>query len=286
MAKGSKARRFRAQLDSIGQQAELKMTRCAGDARTLAAEAASEGFTCVVAAGGDGTLNEVINGVGDVSDGFGKVAVGVLPLGTVNVFARELGIPLDLGAAWQVVLNGRVQQLDLAHAEFLQAGQVKRWFAQLGGAGLDARAIELVSWELKKRFGPLAYIFAGLRALREEKPLITAASEAHSFTGELVLVGNGRLYGGNFRTFDQAAMDDGLLDVCVFPKVNFFTLFQAAGPLLLKGKLPESIVQRFQAPEFTLTSGNSTPFELEGEFAGHLPVRFAVVRRLLRAIVP
>ena len=93
VAKGDKARHFRAHLDAVGRHASLKLTRCAGDARALAAEAVREGFEIIVAAGGDGTLNEVLNGIGDVPNGFDQTRLAVLPLGTVNVFARELRIP-------------------------------------------------------------------------------------------------------------------------------------------------------------------------------------------------
>jgi diacylglycerol kinase (ATP) len=287
MAKGSKARRLRAALDEIGLESSLKMTRCAGDARVLAAEAVREGFSHVVAAGGDGTLNEVLNGLGDVPDGFEKAALGLLPLGTVNVYARELGIPIELEKAWRVVTAGKERSLDLALAEF-PSGKVlqRRRFAQLAGAGLDARAIELVDWNLKKRFGPLAYIYAGLKALCERRPLIKAVCGKQTLEGQLVLIGNGRLYGGDFKTFEDAAMDDGLLDVCVFPKVNFLTLLRCAWPLLISHRLPPSVVRRFQATEFALSSSDAVAFELEGELAGRLPVSFVVERRRLRAIVP
>ena len=286
-ARGDKARHFRAQLDKIGRAASLKMTTCVGDARTLAGEAVCEGFEVIVAAGGDGTLNEVLNGIGDVPDGFERAGLGVLPMGTVNVFARELRIPLQLEEAWKVVLQGKSAHIDLGCAEAGSAnGLQRRWFAQLAGAGLDARAIELLNWDLKKRIGPLAYVYAGLKALLEKKRRMTAAGVNGNLEGELVLVGNGRLYGGNFRTFEQAEMNDGLLDVCVFPNVNLFTLLRCAGPLLLKGTLPANCVRRFQASEFTLDCADPASFELDGELAGALPVRFSVARQRLRVIVP
>jgi hypothetical protein len=89
-ARGNKARHFRRQLDAIGSQCALKATAAPGDARRLAAEAVDDGFDLIVAAGGDGTVNEVLNGIGDAPDGFARARLGVLPLGTVNVFAREL----------------------------------------------------------------------------------------------------------------------------------------------------------------------------------------------------
>jgi diacylglycerol kinase (ATP) len=286
VARGDKARRFRAQLDQIGLDAVLKLTRCPGDARNLAAQAVTEGFDCVVAAGGDGTLNEVLNGLGDAAGGFDQAALGVLPLGTVNVFARELAVPFDLSSAWQVILAGKESRIDVACAEHGEKGvPQRRWFVQLAGAGLDARSIELVDWDLKKRIGPLAYVWAGLKAVLEHKPLIHASASAGGFEGELVLIGNGRLYGGDFATFDQAQLNDGRLDVCVFPRANLLTLLHCAPRLLLTGRLP-NVVRRFQAEEFTLTSATPASFELDGELAGSLPVKFSVLHQRLRVRVP
>ena len=112
-ARGEKATRFRRHLDAIGEQCKLKLTTAAGDARRLATEAVQEGFEILVAAGGDGTLNEVLNGIGDASGGFDRVRLGVLPLGTVNVFARELAIPSRLEKAWDIIRAGHQTRIDL-----------------------------------------------------------------------------------------------------------------------------------------------------------------------------
>lgn len=287
VAKGDKARDFRAHLDDIGRHASLKLTRCAGDARVLAAEAVREGFEVIVAAGGDGTLNEVLNGICEVPNGFEQARLGVLPLGTVNVFARELRIPRKLDPAWQIILRGREALVDLPYADYTADGAAKRcWFAQLAGSGLDARAIELVDWNLKKKVGPLAYVYAGFKAMLEAKPTLTASVPGTKLEGQLVLVGNGRLYGGDFATFDQAQMTDGKLDVCVFPRTNVLTLLRCALPLLLAGKLPERAVRRFQAAEFEISGPPTAAFELDGELVGKLPVKFGVARQRLRVIVP
>src|ERR1035441_8864986 len=161
-ARGDKARRFRRHLDDIGRESTLKHTAAVGDARRLAAEAVSEGFDSIVAAGGDGTLNEVVNGMGDVPDGFERARLGVLPLGTVNVFARELAIPTKLETAWAAIRQGRETRIDLPRADYHADGTPgRRYFAQMAGAGLDARAVEQVQWQLKKRIGQLAYVVAG-----------------------------------------------------------------------------------------------------------------------------
>src|ERR1051326_8744116 len=104
-ARGEKAKRFRRHLDEIGKEVALKMTAAPDDARRLSAEAVREGFDTIVAAGGDGTVNEVLNGMGD-AEGFKATRLGVLPLGTVNVFAQELGISSKLEAAWETIRKG------------------------------------------------------------------------------------------------------------------------------------------------------------------------------------
>ena len=286
-ARGNKARRFRHQLDAIGSQCALKATTAPGDARRLAAEAVGGGFDLIVAAGGDGTVNEVLNGLGDAPDGFSRARFGVLPLGTVNVFARELGIPLRIERAWGVLQRGREARIDLPRAEFSANGARQRqYFAQLAGAGMDARAIELVDWGLKKKIGPLAYFIAGLKALREQKPKIIVHAEGREVRGELVLIGNGRFYAGSFGVFPAADLRDGLLEVCVFPRINWWTTFRCVPSLLTRRRLPKTAVQRVRAAAFELTSESAAAFELDGEWAGRLPATFSVEREKLRVMVP
>ncbi len=284
-ARGEKARRFRHQLDAIGPQCALKATTAPDDARRLAAEAVADGFELIVAAGGDGTVNEVLNGIGDAPDGFARARLGVLPLGTVNVFARELKIPLRIGQAWETLQRGRETRIDLPRAEFSANGvRQKKYFVQLAGAGMDARAIELLDWSLKKKAGPLAYVIAGLKALREPQPKITVRADGQNLTGELVLVGNGRFYGGPFGIFPQADLRNGSLEVCVFPRVNLLTLLRCVPGLLLKRKLPEDLVRRFRAGTLELAGGTTTGLELDGEWIGHLPAAFSVERERLRVV--
>ena len=287
VAKGDKARRFRGSLEALGKECVLKKTAAAGDGRRLAAQAIAEGFELVVAAGGDGTLNEVLNGFGDAPNGFQRACLGVLPLGTINVFARELSIPLTPAAAWAVIRRGREIRVDLPRADFSVNGKrERRFFAQLAGAGLDARAIELVSWSLKKKIGSLAYVVAGLKAVAHRRSLITASSGPTSRAGELILIGNGRRYGGSYQIQPHADLQDGKLDVCVFPRAGWATLLRCGFPLLVRGRLPEHLVRRFTATDFTLTGASPAAFELDGDLVGALPVKFSVEPGALRVLAP
>jgi YegS/Rv2252/BmrU family lipid kinase len=286
-ARGEKAKRFRRHLDLIAAECALKQTLSPGGARSLALQAVREGFDTVVAAGGDGTLNEVLNGIGDSPDGFERARLAVLPLGTVNVFARELGLPMDLKRDWEIIRAGKEMRIDLPCVECVMNGVAqRRYFAQLAGAGLDARAIDLVNWPLKKKIGPLAYIWAGILALRQPASAITVASRADSAVGELVLVGNGRFYGGEYRLFPRTDLRNGLLEVCVIPKTNWPALLRCGMALLTRGRLPAGAARSFQSETFALTSPMPTPLELDGESVGHLPATFSIQPQKLRVIVP
>lgn len=286
-ARGEKAKRFRRHLDGIATECALKMTTAPGDARRLAKEAVLEGFEIVAAGGGDGTVNEVLNGIGDVKEGFERARLAVLPLGTVNVFARELGIPSKLEKAWEIIRRERESNIDLPWVEFGANGnRQKRYFVQLAGAGLDARAIELVKWQVKKIVGPLAYVMAGFHALLGPPSKIGVTDGKHSSAGGLVMIGNGRLYGGQFRLFPKADLRDGLLEICVLPRVNWLTLARCGPVLVLRGSLPTSATELFQAESVTLTSESPTPLQIDGELIGHLPATFSLERSRLRVIAP
>jgi YegS/Rv2252/BmrU family lipid kinase len=286
-ARGNKARRFRRHLDEMAQQSFFKATTAPGDARRFAAAAVTDKFDVIVAAGGDGTVNEVLNGMGDVPGGFGRVRLGVLPLGTVNVFARELEIPLRLEAAWAVLRRGRETRIDLGRVNFLEEGQpTQRYFMQLAGAGLDARAVELVSWKLKTNTGPLAYVVAGFQAVMEKQARLWVSMDGKKIEGELVLFGNGQLYGGPFAFFPGASPNDGLLDACVFPSVSLPSLFRLIPGLLLRRKLPEKLVRRARVQSLEVTCETPAAFELDGEWAGYLPATFSVEPKKLRVVVP
>ena len=264
----------------------MRRTGAPGEARQMAAQAVREGFATIVAAGGDGTANEVVNGIADIPQGLSSVRLGILPLGTLNVFARELGLPRNLAGAARTLEAGREMTIDLGRAELTADGRRQgRHFLQLAGAGLDARAVELVSWSLKKKTGPLAYVVAGLKALRETQPVITVEG-AQTAGGELVLLGNGRYYGGSFELFPGASLRDGCLDVCVLPNVTAWRALQAAMGLAT-GRLQRFWPARyFRSPTLTLSSSSRVSLQLDGEYAGELPVTFSVLPLALRIIVP
>ncbi len=287
-ARGEKATAFRQQLEKISGQCTLKPTYAPGSARPLAAEAVRDGFEIVVAAGGDGTVNEVLNGIGDEPNGFKKSALAVLPLGTINVFAKELSLPGNIAEGWALIKQGTELSIDLPVAEFVSENKTThRYFAQMAGAGLDSRAIELVNWELKKKVGGLAYVFAGFKAICEKMPDITVSNGAETVAGQLVLIGNGRFYGGKLKFFPKADLQDGLLEVSVFPRANLIALAKCGAGLMLNKLHGLGGAKYLRGKTISLNSPSpAVALHLEGENVGHLPAKLFVREQKLRVIVP
>jgi YegS/Rv2252/BmrU family lipid kinase len=286
VARGDKARTFQARLDEISRDASLKPTNAPGDARRLAAEASRAGFDTIVAAGGDGTLNEVLNGIAD-ADAFSRARLGVLPLGTANVFAKELKVPQDFAGAWKVIRGGREMIIDAPWANYVSGGQSqRRYFAQLAGAGLDSRAVELVNWELKKRIGFLSYVVAACQAFGEDLPQIEVTNGRDTASGQLVLIGNGKFYGGRFPIFPLADLCDGVLEAVIFPRVNLESIARSCWGMLTDDFHTGRHTIQIKGSQLELRCSKPVPFQLDGENVAFLPVTFGVSSRALRVIVP
>jgi diacylglycerol kinase (ATP) len=272
-ARGSKARLER--LKKLTRNVVIRMTKGPGDAEAQTERAVEQGFGTIVAAGGDGTINEVVNGIGSA-----HVTLGILPMGTVNVLAMELGIPFNLVAAWKVIRAGNVRLIDEASAN----GHL---FVQMAGIGLDAQIVEQNNRHIKKVLGPLSYLLTATKVAAMRPPRLRVISEGHATVeGSFVLVGNGRLYGGPFSLFKEADMQDGLLDVCVFRHMNYLHLVRYFRGMLFGSLASFSDVDYFKARSLRVEANRHVPLEADGELVGHAPVEFIVRRRKLRVLVP
>lgn len=287
-ARGEKAQALRPLLDAVSGKVALRPTRGPGDATVLAAEAVTEGFKTIVAAGGDGTVNEVLNGMALPKGGLEQSRLAVIPLGTVNVFAKELRVPEALPQALELALGGKELLIDLPRATFEKSGKIEsRCFIQLAGAGLDSRAIAHVRWEEKKRWGQIAYGLAGFRALRERLPRVRVHLEKGvEDSGELVLLGNGRYYGGRWPLFPFAEMSDGRVDIAVLPRAGVLSLLRLVWSLSAGTFSTSTIARHYQASSFRLSADRACEFELEGDNVGMLPVTVSTQARALRVVVP
>jgi diacylglycerol kinase (ATP) len=189
-----------------GHLVEIKLTAEAGEATAFATEAAARGVDVVAAAGGDGTVNEVVNGL----DGF-DVPLGIIPLGTANDFARQVGIPMDPDHAMDVILQRKPRRFDTASLN-------GRRFLNVSTGGVGAEATAETPASAKETLGPMAYAISGMRKLAEFKPYAaTFMSEDFSFDGEFLMfaVGLARMTGGGSMVTPLASATDGLLDLCI-----------------------------------------------------------------------
>ena len=289
-AQGDKARHVRRQLDEISDQCTLLPTEGPGHAEDLAEQAVKDGFEVLVAAGGDGTVHEVANGIVRHPEGLARIKLGVLPLGTVNVLARELKIPLDFEAAWRIIRRGYHQWIDLPWMEFQMNGQIaKRCFPALAGAGMDARACEQVKWETKKRSGQIAYLLAGFQTLKEDLPAFTVKTQKKTIErADLIMFGNGHMYGGPFDIFPHANLQDGKVDAIVAERVTGWR-FPEYTQAVLTGSLPKvEGIHYLQSDQMELIphGGYRVPVQLDGDTMGQLPAKVSVQPFGLQIVLP
>jgi len=253
---------------------KVHATAAAGDARALAREAVKQGYRTVVAAGGDGTINEIVNGLAG-----SEVALGILPVGTMNVFASELGIPANLQKAWNVIGEGHTRRIDLARAN-------NEYFVQLAGVGLDAQVVQATSANFKRNFGPLSYLISAAQIAARKPPRLIVESADRVVDGSFVLIGNGRFYGGPITLFSEARIDDGRLDVLVFKNLGYLDIARYVGGIIMGTHTELGDVDYFQTRKVVVRSDQEVPIEVDGEIAGELPATFRISSRKLRVVVP
>lgn len=262
-------------LTERGATVDLVMTEKRGDARQAAAAAKTAGFDRIIAAGGDGTLNEVINGLAPSA-----VPLAFIPLGTANVFALEIGIPFDLEQACAVALDGTPCPVCLGLADNTR-------FLLMAGIGFDAEVVARVSLRLKRRIGKWAYLLSGLAVLlRSAADTVEIVDEqGRHYRGCSAIIGNGRYYGGRFSITPGASLQDDTLHVCLLRRRGRFGFMSSLLKLALGRPLAEREAWRFQARKLTVT-GSRAAVQLDGDYHGRLPQTLCAASGELRLVYP
>lgn len=280
VAGGRRLGRFRrtiAALEASGCAVEVQQTGGPGDAFRFARDARD--VDVVVVAGGDGTINEALNGLADNQSG--DVPLALIPMGTANVLAAELGLPIDDPEALaEVIAHGPALSVHLGAAN-------GRRFVQMAGAGFDAHVVANVSTRIKRRLGKGAYVLAALRvAARFRHPRYTVEIDGAVYDAGQVVVCNGHFYAGRFVLAPDARPWTPRLDVC---------LFERSGPLqplryglaMLLGRLPKR-------PDVRVVTGHSLridgpqddPVQGDGDLLSHLPIQVELLENAAAFIVP
>ncbi|MFM2149137.1 MAG: hypothetical protein RLZZ187_1443 [Pseudomonadota bacterium] len=265
-------------LRGIGLRLEMLETQRRGDATLLARDAARHGGT-IVAAGGDGTIAEVAAGIAG-SD----AALGVLPLGTANVFALELGIPLKAEDAAVVLAMGRTVPFRPGLSRRGTASDLM--FVQMLGAGIDAAVVQALSLPLKRALGKGAYLLQTIREItRHDLSPLRVVADGKEIDATSVIVTKGRLYAGRFTIAPGAdARDEGFHVVALKQSGRIDLIRHAAAlPLGLVPRLPE--VQILRARHVSI-GGAEGPLQADGDPAGILPVDIAPSSTMIRVVVP
>jgi diacylglycerol kinase (ATP) len=260
-----------------GWSVELHPTQAPGDGQRLAQEAAAAGYDLVIAAGGDGTINEVINGLAGT-----RTALATLPLGTMNVWARELNMPLQPRAAAEALRDWQVRTIDLGRAG-------ERYFLLMAGIGFDAAITAGVRADQKRRLGALAYVITGVeQALRIRGARTRLILDGRSIKGRvlMVVVGNTQLYGGLVKITHRASIDDGMLDVCVIRGDNFFSAVRHTIAILRQRYSHDPEIEYYRARTIQVVARPRLPVQVDGDVIGLTPMTFAVVPGALRALLP
>ena len=253
-------------------------------ATDLARDAAQRNYDIVVAAGGDGTVGRVVNGLAH-SD----TALGVLPTGTGNVWALEMGIPAPgifhpnapLEAA-RILLAGETRLVDLGMAG-------SRYFLMWAGVGLDAQVTQELDPAQRKQFGNLAVWATGLRVARKYKgtqAVIQVGDRTIAKRIVLVVLGNNQLYGGIVRITAMARVDDGLLDVCVLKGKGFPSILNHLAALLVRTHLYNPEVEYYQGERVHIDAEIPLPVQADGDWIGTTPMDFRIAPKSLRVVLP
>lgn len=265
--------------EMAGYETSAHATTGEADA-TRAAEAAIErGFDVVVAAGGDGTINEVINGIAPFEE---RPKLGIIPTGTTNDFARALGIPRDIDKAVDIILRDESMLLDIGKAN-------DHYFMNIAGGGRLTELTYEVPSKLKTMLGQLAYYMKGIEMLPSLKPVpvrIELDDEVIEEDIMLFLVGNTNSIGGFEKLAPDADLEDGLFDVLILKKTNLAEFIRIASLALRGAHLGVKQIIYRKSSHVKVTAQDKMQLNIDGEYGGLLPGEFTNLHKHIEFFVP
>ncbi|MFA5375363.1 MAG: diacylglycerol kinase family protein [Dehalococcoidia bacterium] len=257
-----------------------------GHGIVLAKEAVNADYEVVVAVGGDGTVNEVVNGIID-KDGKGRATLGIICTGTGRDCIRSLNIPYDFSKACKVLANRNCVDIDLGRAEYISDGRKdRRYYINTAGLGFPAAVAERTR-RLKKMGGTIPFLiaFATVFATYKAKNIvINIDGQIRQERNLLIAVNNGRYFGGGMKIAPDADTCDGLLDIVTVRDVNKLKLLYNF-PRLYKGThVMHPRVSTYQAKTVDVQTSEKLLLQLDGEVVGEAPAGFSIIPSALRVI--
>ncbi|MBI5075381.1 MAG: diacylglycerol kinase family lipid kinase [Nitrospirae bacterium] len=274
-----KVKRATAYLQKRGFETKLLFSERRGHAEELAREAARTGPRLIIAAGGDGTINEVLNGM-VMSD----TPLAILPLGTTNVLARELSIPDSVEGAMERAIDGQVRTACLGRIEAsADHAPVVRHFCLMAGVGFDAKAVYDVNSTLKKVSGEGAYIWSGISNLIHYYPTeLIFSIDGKQHTGYAGIIGKASRYGGSFKITPDADILDPYFYVCIFKGKNRADLLRYAAGVIKGSHLRQKDVLYLKASSIAIT-GNAH-IQIDGDHLGTTPAAITSVKNAITLV--
>ena len=232
---------------------EIIKTNSQEEAGSETARLSAEEGTLVAAAGGDGTINTLLNALSP------NGILGIIPAGTANVIGRELGIPLKISDAVKVLVTGAVQKVDTAVCN-------GRKYLFVAGFGFDAEVAASVSGLLKKILGRAAYHVAGLlRFITYRAPRLKISCDGRLYCGRYAIIANMRRYGGELFFAPAARFDDGKLDLVILKRFSVCSLLRLLNFARGNAGFPGDVAEMVQGSHFIVEADRPTPYQLDGE---------------------
>jgi diacylglycerol kinase (ATP) len=277
--RGEAIERFCKLMKERGVEIEIRATAEPGDASRLAAEVAREGFREVIVSGGDGTINEAVQGL--VGTG---VRLVVWPRGTANVLGRELRLPRNIDALADVIAAGNVQRTYIGRAT-LESSGTHRYFLLMAGIGLDAAIVDRVSPELKKRFGKAAFWYSGLQSLAKWQPRsFKLEADGKQYSATFAALGKTPRYGGNLAITPRARLDRPEFEICLIHSTQRRGYLKLL-PHVMFGGVPEGTKDvSFLSASHARAYGDGVLAQVDGELVGSLPISFSVTEHVLEVV--
>lgn len=264
----------------MGVDVDLKLTAAPGEATEIAARAAKNGAGEVIVAGGDGTINEAIQGLAGT-----QTRLAIIPRGTANVLARELKLPLDDLQATAIAARGNARRIHLGLATEETSG-VSRLFVLMAGIGLDASVVQRTHPRLKRRIGKGAFWISGLSHLADWKPSpFTLEVDGREYTGTFAAIGKAARYGGDLLITPGARLEKPEFEICIIETLSRFSYLRLLSYAVRSGMPRNKPGVRFVNATRVRVTGDA-PVQVDGELLGQLPMRFEIAPESLEVIVP
>jgi diacylglycerol kinase (ATP) len=273
---------------SGGIETDLSETTGPGHATELAQRAADERRQLVIACGGDGTLNEIVNGLATQKNGH-RVPLALLPGGTANILAKELDLPWDIPGAAEKLVRGVVKEIALGLATPLEQPEKKKYFLSVAGAGPDGMIVYSIDLDLKARHGILAYWWQGAREVfRYNFPHFRIVTGDKKLDASLVIVGRTQNYGGPFKITTGADLFEDQFELMALTTQSGLRYLSYLPALWMGSLRGTEGIHFWKAETLVCEPLDKNPLytQVDGEPLARLPVEFKIIPRALKLLVP